>query len=83
MGHPQSNPNGMSARAVARELGVAPDLILREVRAGRLPAHRIGVRRLLIRWRDVEGWLEAHRVRPTAHAERVVEQVLAREESAP
>jgi len=82
MGGTQDHPAGMSARQVARRLGVAPDLILREIRAGRLTAYRVGQRRLLIPWARVEEWLEAHRIRPTAHAEAVVERVLAREERA-
>lgn len=86
VGDMSDDPNdfrfALSARGVARLLGVSPDLVLEEIRTGRLPAYRLGRRRLLVRREDVEAWLAARRVRPTAHAERIVERVLQREAEA-
>lgn len=73
--------NAGSARAWARELGVSADTIAGAIRRGELRAVRLGSRRFLIRREDVGAWLESRRVRPTEHAERVVERVLAREEA--
>lgn len=67
-----------SVRGIQRRYGVAREIIAREIKAGRLPASRIGERRYLVLHRDFERWLSARAVRPAAHAEAVAQRVLER-----
>jgi excisionase family DNA binding protein len=71
--------HALSARAIEREFGVGRDRICEAVHGGDLPASRFGKRRFAILRTDVEAWLRSHAFRPNAHAESVVERVLARE----
>jgi len=67
----------ITLRGVQRAYGIARDRVSAAIRAGELPASRIGARRLTILVRDVEGWIARHRISPSA--EQRVEQIRARE----
>jgi excisionase family DNA binding protein len=66
-------------RGVERALGIDRRTVSAAIRAGELPAARLGSRRLLILATDIETWLRRHAIQPTARAELLVERVLARE----
>ena len=66
-------------RGVERALGIDRRTVSAAIRAGELPAARLGSRRMLILATDIETWLRSKAVRPNAHAESVVARVLARE----
>lgn len=71
-----------SARAFAIEYNVDRRLICDEIRAGRLPASRIGLRKFLILRDDFERWFRSKRVRPSSFchgSEEAVSRRLARE----
>ena len=66
-------------RGAARAYGLARDTLAAAIRAGDLPASRLGSRRLVILRRDLDAWLVAHRVPVGDTAEHVVARILARE----
>ena len=68
-----------SVRGAAQHYGVSRHLVSGAVRRGELPAACFGARRLLILRADLERWIRSHAVKPTAHAESVVERRLERE----
>jgi len=69
----------LTARAVAREYGISRDRVRAAIRSGDLPAARLGRRSYTLLRRDVEAWIERHRVEPRTVAERV-ERALIRED---
>ncbi len=76
--HNIAQRTALTARGVEREYGIARDRVCDAIRAGELPAARIGRRVYTILRRDIEAWLSAHRVVP-ADAARRVDEVLGRE----
>jgi len=56
-----------SARQFAAEYNTDRRLIGAEIRAGRLPASRLGLKKFLILRADFERWLASKRVRPDCH----------------
>jgi len=71
--------HALSARGVEREYQIGRDRVIAAVRAGELPAARLGARRILILRTDLERWIRAHTIRPTTDARVRVDEVLARE----
>ena len=67
---------GFSLRQLERRYGIARDRWSAAIRAGELPAARIGLRRFTVLERDAEGWLARYRVHPSLSAEAVVEPVI-------
>ena len=74
----EPGPVGGSLRAWERATGFSRGTLAREIAAGRLQASRVGARRYFVTREAIEAWLRIHEVRPSAHAEKVVEQVLKR-----
>lgn len=68
-----------SCRGAAQRLGVDRRRIRAAIDSGALPAARLGARGYAIRLDDLDRWLASHLVQPGSHAERRVEQILARE----
>ena len=73
------NRIAFSVREAARACGLSRDALRAAIRAGELPAARIGSRRLVVLASDLEAWIRRHTISPSADAHAVVEQVLARE----
>jgi len=71
---------GYTLRAASRAYGISRWTLAAAIRRGELPAARLGTHRLTILASDIESFLRRHAVRPTSHAEAVVEEVLRREE---
>ena len=69
----------LTARQSAVVYSLSKTTIRDAIRAGELPAFRIGKRRLLILRQDLEQWLRKHQVRPSAHAEQTVRDRLEHE----
>lgn len=65
----------LTARGVERAYGVSRDRVAAAVQAGDLRGARIGRRTYTILRRDVEDWLERHRVAPAHPAQRVAEDL--------
>lgn len=65
----------LSARGVARHLGVSLVTVRAAIVAGELPAARLGRRRLTILRADVDAWIRRHQIRPTDEDHAVLERV--------
>ena len=71
-----------SIRQLAQVYGVGRQTVSAAIRRGDLPAARFGPKRIVVLRSDFETWLRSHAIRPTAHAEDVVERRLERETAA-
>jgi len=72
-----------SLRALCRAYGIDASVPSRAIRAGELPAARLGKRRFLILRADWEKFVRRKAVQPDSHAACVVEQRLRRERGKP
>ena len=85
-----SEPTYISINETARRLKCAPRTVSRAVRSGELPGFRPGAKKILLRWQDVEQWIQSHRVQPNSsdptiergHVENVVAAQLLKEKAA-
>jgi len=69
---------GGSLRGWERASGISRHLLAAEIEAGRLRASQLGVRRIFITREAFADWLRSREIRPTAHAARVVDEVIQR-----
>ena len=78
IGERERDREALSLRGVERVYGFSREFVGARIRAGEIAATPHG-RALVVLRSDFERWMRAHAVRPTAHAERRVEEILARE----
>jgi hypothetical protein len=76
---PAEHKHALSLRALSREYGIDRSFLSGLVHSGQLPALRRG-RRIVVLRADFELWFRRHAISTTAHAERVVQERIEREE---
>ncbi len=53
------NDRYMSVDEAARYLSVSPQTLMRYIRAGQLPVHRIGARLLRLQRSEIDAWVQS------------------------
>lgn len=74
------NRLAFTARSAAAAYRVSRHRIAAAIKAGELPAQKLGRRTTLICRADLDAWIRQHAIRITSHAEQRAAEMLARTE---